>query len=45
MRILLVFGISLDYNLIVEKLKIFYEEKGVIQIDDDFLKKYEICII
>ena len=33
---------GLDYYLIVEKLKIFYEEKGVIQIDDDFLKKYEL---
>jgi hypothetical protein len=33
---------DLNYDLIVENLKLFYEKKGNIQIDDDFLKKYEL---
>jgi hypothetical protein len=33
---------DLNYDIIIKKLKIFYETKGDIQIDDDFLKKYEL---
>ena len=31
-----------DYDIIVNKLKVFYKLKGNIQIDDDFIKKYNI---
>jgi hypothetical protein len=33
---------DLNYDLILEKLKLFYEQIGDIQIDNDFLKKYEL---
>lgn len=36
------FWSELDYNLIIQKLKLFYQKKGNIQIDDDFLKKNEL---
>lgn len=36
------FWSDLDYNLIIQKLKLFYQKKGKIQIDDDFLKKNEL---
>lgn len=31
---------DLKYDLIIEKLKIFYKVKGDIQLDEDFLKRY-----
>lgn len=36
------FWSDLDYNLIIQKLKLFYQKRGKIQIDDDFLKKNEL---
>lgn len=33
---------DLKYDLIIEKLKIFYKVKGDIQLDEDFLKRYEL---
>jgi hypothetical protein len=33
---------DLNYDLILEKLKLFYEQIGDIQIDNHFLKKYEL---
>ena len=39
---LISFWNDLDYNIIIEKLKEFYENKGTIQLDDDFLKKYNL---
>lgn len=36
------FWSDLDYNLIIQKLKLFYQKKGKIQIDDDFLEKNEL---
>lgn len=36
------FWSDLDYNLIIQKLKLFYQKKGKIQIDNDFLKKNEL---
>jgi len=33
---------DLEYDLIIQKLKLFYQKKGNIQIDDDFLKKNEL---
>jgi hypothetical protein len=33
---------ELEYDFILENLKEFYNDKGDIQIDDDFLKKFEL---
>ena len=33
---------DLDKDFIIDKLKIFFEYKGKIQIDKDFLKKYDL---
>jgi hypothetical protein len=33
---------ELEYDFILENLKEFYNNKGDIQIDDDFLKKFEL---
>lgn len=39
---LICFWNELEYETIIEKLKEFYEHKGNIQFDDDFLTKYNL---
>lgn len=39
---LISFWNNLEYEFIIEKLKIFYNNKGSIQIDDDFISKFKL---
>jgi hypothetical protein len=39
---LISFWKELDYQIIIDKLKLFYNKKGEIKIDQDFLIKYNL---